>query len=543
MNKFPRKKAFRPTRSFDGMLAGRPGGASLGTAQASNGHRQQHAGVVSSNRLGSFRTASGFHPSSQPLLGANSGTLGRAPRRDMKGEIDLTLPPAPAKPKKPRNWKKVVLRSGTGLIVSVILVGGVLFGKGYFKLDSIFKGGAQGAAALEDNVDPRKLRGEGDGRVNILLLGRGGDAQTSGPDLTDTILVASIDPIQKQAALLSVPRDLFVRKTSNNKLNSVFAEAKYAALARKSSNVDAEKAGFTAIEKQIQDYMGIPIHYRVMIDYAGFVKAINTVGGVDINVDAAGTVYERLWDDVARKNYTLDVKTGPQHFDGQRALFYARSRQTSPRGDFDRTERQRKIMLALKDKILSTGTFANPIKLAGLIDAFGNHVQSNMSKEEVIRLYELGKGINGSNLISVGLADPPNNYITTDNFNGSSIVRPRAGLTDYTEIQNYVRNALKDGYIAKENATIAVYNGTSTPGLATKKAAELKSYGYNVVSVGDAPTKTYQKTVLVNRLGAQKKYTSHYLEQRLGVAAVGALPDASITNPGNADFVIILGPS
>lgn len=541
MNNFRRQKPTRSSRSFDGMLAHRPKHTRTGLSQKNESPVKHRPGVISGGRLDNFRAPNGFHASVQPTLGNSAIPIGRSPRRDVNGQIDLTLPPAPAKPKKRKDWKKLMVRSGAGIFISILLVGGVLFGKGYLKLQSIFKGGAQGAAALQNNVDPNKLRGEGDGRVNVLLLGRGGDSQASGPDLTDTIIIASIDPIQKKAALLSLPRDLYVKNTSNYKLNAVFAEAKYAAQARKASTADAEKAGFNAIEKQIQDYIGIPIHYHVMIDYAGFVQAINTVGGVDINVDQNGTVYERLWDDVSRKNYVLDVKVGQQHFDGQRALFYSRSRQTSPRGDFDRTERQRKVMLALKDKVLSTGTFANPIKLSGLIDAFGNHVQTNMSKEEVLRLYDIGKNINGTNLTSVGLADPPNSYVTTANLNGSSIVRPVAGLTDYSEIQNYVRNALKDGYIANENASIAIYNGTTIAGLATKKATELKSYGYNVNTIADAPNKNYQKTVLVNLRGKQKKYTLHYLEQRLGVTAVDSLPDSSISNPGNADFVIILG--
>ena len=127
------------------------------------------------------------------------------------------------------------------------------------------------------------------------------------------------------------------------------------------------------------------------------------------------------------------------------------------------------------------------------------------------------------------------------NISGQSIQAPRAGLNDFSEIQHYVRNTLKDGFIANENATVAVLNGTNTPGLATKKAAELKSYGYNVNLIADAPTKTYTKTILVDMRGGQKKYTLHYLEQRLGVTAVSSLPDPNITNPGNSDFVIILG--
>ncbi len=539
MDNFSKNRPKHLRNSVDGMLA--PGAARGSMHEVASNAASSLPPVR--NRLDDFSGSGGFHASQQPMLkGGEQGGLGRNPKRDHSGAIDLSLPPAPAKPRKHRNWKKRAMRSMAGVAVFLVVIVGFLFGKGYLKLHSIFRGGAEGAAALQDNVDPGKLKGEGDGRVNILMLGKGGDGH-AGPDLTDTILIASIDPTNKQAALLSIPRDLWVSPDGFGamKINAVYANAKYAALNRKASAADAETAGFNAIEKEIQQDIGIPIHYHVMIDFAGFEQAINTVGGVDINVDAAGTVRETLWDELTGKNYTLDVKEGNQHFDGQRALYYARSRHTSPRGDFDRTERQRKLIVALKEKVLSLGTFANPIKISQLIDAFGNHVQANMTQKEVLRLYDIGKNINASNITSVGLADPPNNYVQTDNINGISIVRPRAGLTDFSEIQSYVRNALKDGFIANENATVAVLNGTATPGLATKKAAELKSYGYNVNTIADAPTKTYTKTILVDMRGGQKKYTRHYLEQRLGVTAVTSLPDSNIQNPGNADFIIILG--
>ncbi len=286
--------------------------------------------------------------------------------------------------------------------------------------------------------------------------------------------------------------------------------------------------------------MGIPIHYHAMIDFQGFEDAINTVGGVDINVDANGVVYEQLWDVLTRKNYTLDVREGPQHFDGQRALYYARSRHTSARGDFDRSERQRKLIVALKDKVLSAGTYANPAKLSALISNFGDHAQTNMTIDDMMKIYNIGKDIGNEGIVSVGLADEPNNYVVTDNIDGQSVVVPRAGIGDFSEIQSYVRNTLKDGFIEKENPEIIVLNGTGVPGLATKRADELKSYGYRVTYVGDAPTKTYEQTALIDMRNGDKKYTKRYLELRLGTGAVNSLPDPAI-NPGTSDFVIIVG--
>jgi LCP family protein required for cell wall assembly len=496
--------------------------------------------------MGNFRATDGFRAAPPPSLAnsLNTTATGRRPHRDATGKIPVDpRKPSAATHKKTRKHsrKKIALRSFAALTIMVLLVGGVLFGKGLWNLNRIFKGGTSGAAALQNDVDPTKLKGEGDGRVNILLLGRGGDGH-EGPDLTDTILVASIDPVQKEAAILSIPRDFWVKAPGggSSKINAIFANAKYAAQGRAKTAADRQKtdeAGFAAIEDTVEKTMGIPIHYHAMVDFEGFRKAIDTVGGVTVDVK------EKLYDPTVaweNKNNPLIAGVGLQTFDGKRALLYARSRHGSARGDFDRATRQREILLALKQKVLSLGTFSNPLKISQLLDNFGNHVQANMSIEEMRRVYDISKDIDGSKVISIGLADPPNNYVTTSNIDGLSVVVPRAGTYTYTDIQGYVRNVLKDGFIKNENASIAIYNGTETPGLATTRATDLKSYGYNVTTIADAPTKGYTKTVLVDLRSGQKKYTKHYLEQRLKVTAVSSLPDTKI-QPGTADFVIILG--
>ena len=114
------------------------------------------------------------------------------------------------KHKKPVGRLKKTLRAFAVLSIALILGIASLFGYGYIKTRQIFKGDGEGAAGLQKNVDPARLNGEGDGRVNILLIGKGGPGHEA-PDLTDTLLLASIDPSQNEAALVSVPRDLYVK--------------------------------------------------------------------------------------------------------------------------------------------------------------------------------------------------------------------------------------------------------------------------------------------------------------------------------------------
>jgi len=496
-----------------------------------------------SGRLDGFRGPDGFRPNSQTSIktGAANVNSGRNPQRAADGRIKLDLPASATDKSKKRSKKKLIIRSFLLIIVAVVLGSSFVFGNAYLKARKIFGGGG-GAPSLSENVDPAKLKGEGDGRVNILLLGKGG-AGHDGADLTDTILIASIDPIQKEMSLLSLPRDFYVSTTDNYKINSVYSQAKSKVLAgKKTSDINqrAEDAGEAAVEAKIEEITGIPMHYYVMVDFAAFEKAVNIVGGIDFTVDKDGEVYEKLWNTSTGKNYTLDVKAGPNHFDGQRALFYARSRHTSARGDFDRSERQRKMLVALKDKIMSAGTYGNPVKINSLVNDFGNHVHSNLSTNEVLRVYDIIKGIDSSKIGSVDLVTPPNVLIGGGLVNGNSVQQPKAGPKDYSAIQNFIRNTLKDGYLKKENANIAVFNGSNIVGLAGKRADELKSFGYNITTVDNAPTRNYTQTILVDFTGGKKKYTQHYLEQRLKVTAVSQLPDASI-NPNGAEFVIILG--
>jgi len=440
--------------------------------------------------------------------------------------------------------RRFKLKLAAGFGIFLLLIGSGIGLRAFLTGRGIFKGGGNSAILNNQNVDPTQLKGEGDGRVNIMVLGKGGAEQADGPDLTDTIIVASIDPISKEAALLSIPRDFWVKSPSGyqSKINEVYANAKYAALDNYSyeerdsneAKKTAEKAGIDALESTLSGAMGVPIHYYAMIDFAGFKKAIDTVGGLSINVTEDMAVRESMW--INGANYTLNVKAGQQNFDGMKALAFSRSRYTSTRGDFDRAERQRAVILALKDKILSTGTLANPLKINQLISDFGDQVSTDFSVNEILRVYDLAKEIPADKVVSVGLDE----LVESDQINSLSVQIPKAGLFNFEDIQIYVRNVMRDAFLKKENAQITVLNGTESIGMATKTSKELKSFGYNILNVDDAPTKNYTNTILVDLRNGTNKYTQNYLEKRLNVKAVTSLPDQTIV-PGQADFVIILG--
>jgi LCP family protein required for cell wall assembly len=442
------------------------------------------------------------------------------------------------KKRKAHRIRKWVLATTLVLVLTVLITGGAIFAKGLLSAHKVLKGGGK-AAALQANVNPNLLKGEGDGRINILLLGIGGDGH-DGPDLTDTILIASIDPVNHKTALLSVPRDLWVSVpgAGSMKINAVYETGKYKYLGKMSdSNADAKavEAGFALDDQILEQALGIPIHYHVLVNFHAFQQAVDTVGGVTVNVPTELYDPTMAWEN---HGSSILAEPGVQTFNGLQALYYARSRETS--SDFARAERQRAIIVALEQKALSLGTVSDPLKISQLLDALGNNVVSDFSLTDMKRLYDITKGIDPATMQSVGLSNtPPNDLVTTGYIGNQSVVLPKAGLGDYSDIQSFVRNTLRDGYLAKENASVTVLNASSNTNLAQTQADTLKSYGYTVSTVGEAPIR-HQHTVVVDLTHGKDSYTRHYLEERYGVKATTKLPDQAI-HPGNAQFVIILG--
>lgn len=434
--------------------------------------------------------------------------------------------------------RRFAFRGMAVAVVLVITMGGLLFSQSYLKLHKVFKGGTGTAAALKPNVNPNLLKGEGSGRVNILLLGRGGGTHEA-PDLTDTIMVASIDPINHTSTLVSLPRDLWINIPSQGvmKLNAAWQTGEFRYLGKiapGSTDPKAIQAGFDNVDQAVEDILGIDINYNVLVNFQAFQQAVDTVGGVSVNVPTDLVDPTMAWEN---NNDPVLAHAGPQNFNGAQALRYVRSRETT--SDFARAQRQRDLIVALKTKVVSLGTLSNPVKISGLLSSFGNNVQTDLSMKNAQRLYSLTKNIKDNDTTSIGLADGPNQYVTTGNINGQSVVLPKAGLFKYDDIHGFIRTQLKDPFILKEKAKVLVLNGTLIPNLATNKANELTTYGYSISGTGNTPTNDWTRTQLIDLSHGKKKYTKHYLEQRLGINAATVMPDNTIQTNG-ADFVIIV---
>ena len=428
------------------------------------------------------------------------------------------------------------------LVAKLVMVAAVFFMattgflafKTYITSQKIFDSNDRGVVALNLQATPEDISDEGDGRINILLAGKGG-ALHDGGDLTDSLVIASIDPFSKTATLLSVPRDLYVDVSGlwSMKINATYSAAKTRSYDQSGNWQAAETDGLNKLSDTLEYYLGIPIHYYVLVDFIAFESIIDTLGGLDIDIQ------NRLYDPTLLPEIFLDIYPGEQVFDGRTALYYVRSRATSPRGDFDRSQRQREVLLALREDILTARTIINPFKLNEILDTIGDNVRTNISVEDAVRLYEITEEIEQENISSISFVDDPI-LLTTSVIGEQSVVIPIAGVNDYREIKSFVRNKLIDGFINRENASITILNGSGITNLAANRAQELESYGYNVVEIANAPTSNYLSTILVVN-NEDRPYTQKYLENRLDVTPTKKSVLGDDLEQYNSDFVIIIG--
>ncbi|MDQ5943891.1 MAG: hypothetical protein QG675_659 [Patescibacteria group bacterium] len=431
--------------------------------------------------------------------------------------------------KKPKRiWLRVLL-----IVIFILLIVGALVGyKIYRSYDKVLvkNMGSSAVGLKNDAVEPDKLKGEGDGRINILLLGVG-DSGHAGEQLSDTMIVASYDPATKDTAMLSIPRDMYVKIPGYglSKINGAHAYGEQY----------QEGSGPELAKKTVSEFLGIPIHYYLRTDFSALKQAVDLVGGVDVQVAQNLTDAEYPCERNENISCGFSIMAGQQHFNGSVALKYARCRKGDCGDDYGRAQRQQDILVALREKADAQNILTNPIKINELLNIVGNNVRTDLAAWEIERLSKILKEID-PNLINSKVIDNKTTQLVTDtNIGGASVVVPLLGVGNYRDIQAYVRTIFADGYIKKEAATITLLNGTKSPNLTNLVSTELKSYNYNIVTSGPADTTTVKATQIIDYSGGKKPYTISLLEKRLGVKATVAQIDPSTPPP--TDIQIIIG--
>lgn len=362
---------------------------------------------------------------------------------------------------------------------------------------------------LGTSISPSDIKTEGDSRINILLAGIGGSGH-DGPNLTDTLQVLSIDPVNKTMAMLSIPRDLYITQVTGerSKINAVNADgAGYCKITRCADGVDA---GGAAMKDMVGKVLGIHVDYFARVNFNGFKELVDTVGGVDVNVTTTLSDPFYPCPDPSTAYCPLYITAGIHHFDGATALKYARSRETT--SDFDRSKRQQQILEAVKQKATTAGILANPQKVTQLINVLGSSFKTDIQTNDMFTVVDLLKTINTStvsiNVLDTTVGGP---LKSVSDPQAGYIILPALGMNNYADIHLFAAKALPDPYIVKEKATIAVINATGKAdrGIVIKNL--LEAYGYDVISFTDA-AKSQTSSIVTN--SSAKPFTTSLIKQR-----------------------------
>lgn len=370
-------------------------------------------------------------------------------------------------------------------------------------------------------------------RINVLLLGVDLRCDEEGPTHSDTIIVATIDPVSQSAALLSLPRDLWVEipNFGVNRINQAYFLGQA---------YELPGGGPALAVDTVEAFLGVPIDYYVAVDFKAFVDFVDLMGGVVVEVP------ERIEDPNYPDNcygydpFTIDA--GRQRLDGATALKYARTRSTFG-GDVDRAGRQQEVILAVREQATQLDTLPQLLFNAPqLWQSFQNNVSTNLKLDEALQLANLIRNIPGDSIRNMVLNY---DYVYNDTtFDGQQVLVPlrdevralRDELFAPPAVPTPIIEALPT-VITVEEARVAVYNGTPTFGLAAETQKYLLRQNVTVTEIGNADSSTYSSTQIID-------YGSHpgtvqYLVRLLNIPPLNV---STGTNPaGDFDVLVILG--
>ncbi len=372
-----------------------------------------------------------------------------------------------------------------GTLAAVVLVAGTV--KALVALRILTPGTLYRVAGSDLPVDD-------DGFTNALLLGAG-DANHDGVDLTDTIMVASVDSRTKSAVLLSIPRDLYVTKSDKmgtGRINELYRNYKYyLKRTEKMTTEDASRGALEELSREIGRKIGLPIHRVVKVDFTAFSDVVDALGGVDVMVekDLVDNEYPRA-NDVGYE--TFSVSAGLQHFDGETALKYARSRHST--SDFDRGLRQQALITALAKKAQEEGVTSSPGKILSLLKILSEHVETTMTVSEMIGAGKLAQSLDREKVVSMGINDrsglyEPGGFIGAaprEMFGGAAVMLPISPKGDWTEIRTFVHLLTHNRATYLARPKVVILNAGAPSGGARVLASELGRYGFVVSDIGNA---------------------------------------------------------
>ena len=463
---------------------------------------------------------------------------------------------SPEQKSRRRKWIK------RGIIAALVIalgIGGYVFVKGIIAGGNVFQGNI---LEVFQNVP---LKQDENGRSNILIVGTSeDDPGHQGGSLTDSMMILSIDQNQKNAYMISIPRDLYVQ--FGQACNSGYAGKinEYYDCVRDGEGVEADRAALTKEAGFVGKIFDLDIQYGVNVNYTVMRELVNAVGGsitvtiesrdprgqMDSNFDWKCGVGDRKVSraEVLKRcppsGHFIDLPNGSATLNAEQALYLAQARgDRAPtygfeQSNFDREKNQQKIIKALREKAVSAGTLADFGKVTAIIDALGNNLRTTFEAKEFRTLVALAQEIQSDDIQSISLIDGDSPVMTTGNVSGMSVVRPVAGVYDYSDLRSLLQQKLSSDPVVREAAPVAVFNGSGVVGVAQTEASKLEERKFTVATVANAPDGDYPHYTLY-KIGDGATGTAAKLKQLYGVTPLTTKPP--VTVDASVKFILIVG--
>lgn len=435
------------------------------------------------------------------------------------------------------------------IAVAILAVGGWLAYKTLIAGGNVFKGSLLGL------IQNKPLKQDENGRSNILVLGTSeDDPGHQGANLTDSIMILSIDQKNKNAYMISIPRDLEVKYGEaclsgyQGKLNVYFS-----CVGGGTDDINATREALTKTANFVGGVVGLDIQYGVNVNYTVMRELVSAVGGITVTIESrdprgqmdanfdwkCGATYAKRLQNCPPNGHFIDYPNGPVNLDAEHALYLAQARGDAlnygfEQSNFDREKNQQKIVKAIREKALSAGVLTNIGKVSNIVDALGNNLRTTFEADEVQTLVSLAKDIKNEDIKSISLIDDDGDNPAVLNGNA----QPVAGMYQFGDLQAFIKKKLTSNPITREEANVAVLNGSTTSGVAKTEGDKLTALGFIVSEMDNAPEGTYAP-VEVYQIGDGKTATKEKLESLFGVK-VKTTPVPFTVSEGT-NFVVIFG--
>ncbi len=440
-----------------------------------------------------------------------------------------------------------------GLLVILALVGayfGFRFARQFIATNETFSLPGDPVVASSDGIEPEGSDDPGEtdqpteiliaelptpepwdgvSRINLLVMGLDyRDWEAGETPRTDTMIVFTLDPLNNTAGMISIPRDLWVTIPGfeSNKINTAYYLGEV-------YNLPGGGPGLAA--KTVEELLGVPIHYYAQIDFQAFVDFIDHIEGVRLTFDEP-MVLDRLG-----KWNTVTIEPGVITLPGDYALAYVRARKTEG-GDFDRADRQQKLIMAIRDRILEFDMMPKLVaKAPEIYSDLAAGIRTNMSLNQAIKLGWSALDVDRDEIKQIVIS---NEYVTLGkSSDGLDILKPVPDkirlLRDELFGTGAALGPVADGdlldLMVQEKVRISIRNGSSQPDLAARTGAWFREQGINVV---EEVNTDYNMTTRVYVFSGMP-YAVNWLSETMGISSSNIVND--VDPGGEIDIIVVLG--